>query len=546
VEVQLGVNFLKVMDLDLKTSVMTMPVWLRLQWTDLRLKFNTSLWGVESLQFVATLHDLENTRIWVPEIELYNCEDSIDDTLAKKQAILSPDGGVFWSRNGQLKILCKFQGLEQFPLDSLRCVLEFGAWSSDSRSMNIILRKADGGVVFPNKADSSTSATAGSSFQDHTISDIQVRRIEKHYDCCPGFWPEILYTVKLRRGRSFYLMKLIVPQVAMACLSVITYFMNPDIGERLGFGITLVLAVIATDIVATDFMPVCEEVLVMNYVSWLCLGFCVLSLFESGVVLTVFHLEGGLWHQVVCGRYFGPIGSVAGRAAKSAKRFVQSKVVTSSTGRSPATVEAFSAAVIPDSGDSGESGFAPAGIAPAKVVVAPQPQVETHTLSNVSIPSQRLPETCRSQPTNTDCRLRHQLYREAFYILDHDFSGKLETAEVDYFGRFMCGDQWSEELLDTFMKNADTNQSGGLSLDEFSAFCESAILDTHESQEYGYVSEMVKGFISMVSTRREMAKRKWQARAIKIDLFFRFFVPFCMFVVFCWMYPTYKDMATLN
>ena len=57
-------------------------------------------------------------------------------------------------------------------------------------------------------------------------------------------------------------------------------------------------------------------------------------------------------------------------------------------------------------------------------------------------------------------RLRAQLYRQAFYVLDENLSTGLEVSEVSNFGRFMFGDDWNEQALEEFMAEADTDKQG--------------------------------------------------------------------------------------
>jgi len=127
--------------------------------------------------------------------------------------------------------------------------------------------------------------------------------------------------------------------------------------------------------------------------------------------------------------------------------------------------------------------------------------------------------------TGVEYRLREQAYREAFYILDDDFSGLLERSEINSFGQFMLGKDWSEDLLDKFIETADLDGSGGLSLQEFCFFCETTIVDGAGGSELDYVKDMVQGFISVTKTRHTMIKAKWQGRALKIDKFCQFWVP---------------------
>mmetsp|Transcript_28201 Transcript_28201/g.76295 ORF Transcript_28201/g.76295 Transcript_28201/m.76295 type:complete len:99 (-) Transcript_28201:2779-3075(-) len=42
--------------------------------------------------------------------------------------MVASDGSVFWSRPGLIKTLCPMHGLQNFPLDEIRCPLKFGGW----------------------------------------------------------------------------------------------------------------------------------------------------------------------------------------------------------------------------------------------------------------------------------------------------------------------------------------------------------------------------------------------------------------------------------
>ena len=66
---------------------------------------------------------------------------------------------------------------------------------------------------------------------------------------------------------DYYTFKLVLPSVVLTVLSFIAFFMDPDTGERLGFGITMILAMLASDITASGMMPVCNEKTFMDYLS---------------------------------------------------------------------------------------------------------------------------------------------------------------------------------------------------------------------------------------------------------------------------------------
>eukprot|EP00931_Biecheleriopsis_adriatica_P100875 TRINITY_DN76117_c0_g1_i1.p1 TRINITY_DN76117_c0_g1~~TRINITY_DN76117_c0_g1_i1.p1 ORF type:complete len:771 (-),score=133.30 TRINITY_DN76117_c0_g1_i1:42-2327(-) len=572
--VSLSINFLKITDLNLQTSVLTLPAWVRQQWRDERLAFNSTLWNIEFTRFHAEPLSLENSRIWTPDIELYNGQASLKSSLTSQLASVYPDGSVFWSRPGSLQVLCKFKGLRNFPLDELSCVLEFGAWILDKSAQDIQKRQLDGGFNFPGKGDEAgTSLTAGSTYQDYYINDVSAYRLEKSYDCCPHPFPQVMYKLVIHRANTFYVMKLILPQISMAALSTITYFMNANIGERLGFGITLVLAVIATDIVATEFMPVCNEVLLMNWISWLSLIMCLIAIFESGLVLSMYHLDVANFEQVlpfwarhVCHRMMGAFRYARSRCLSTSTRNEirslqvqdppessdssdsletsprppdqelcqsQADAARAEPGSVPGSLEQeeLPAAETPDSPRSPTMRALNSGVSMASLLRS-MPSFSEHT------PHQRrtLRGMLRRMTTNgakkaqeskTEQRLRMEMYREAFYILDDDYSGELDSRQVNNFGQFMLGKDWSQEHLEEFMDTCDIDKDGGLSFEEFANFCEISIFASTEAKEMAYFSEMMKLFISVANTREMFLKRKWQTRSKTVDYVFRWLAPLC-------------------
>ena len=167
-------------------------------------------------------------------MELYNGEESIADTLGTKLAQVSSSGQAYWSRPGVLKALCNFHGLNNFPFDTLTCSLEFGGWALGGDVQDLMPMKFDGGISWSGNGE--VSETQGVAFQDYTIERIHVERKVLYYSGGSTPWPELLYTLRIQRAGPFYISKLVVPQIAMACLSVVTYWLNPCVGERLGFG----------------------------------------------------------------------------------------------------------------------------------------------------------------------------------------------------------------------------------------------------------------------------------------------------------------------
>lgn len=193
-----------------------------------------------------------------------------------------------------MKVLCKFRGLKYFPFDNLQCDLEFGAWALDGRIQDIVARAADGGVTWVDSPDSDAIAglTAGSSFQDYTIQDITTHRAVVKYDCCPHSpWPTLIYTVTLSRATFYYVVRMLVPAVVLSLLSFFSFWMEPIIGERLGYGIVCILAIVTNDAYSDTLSPATDELLASDCVILLSKLYALLALLETAVVLYLYHLK---------------------------------------------------------------------------------------------------------------------------------------------------------------------------------------------------------------------------------------------------------------
>ena len=237
---------------------MVFAAWMRQIWTDPRLSFDFQCYGGMDYIEIQAQAGSENNRIWVPDIEMYNMEEPMLSLGWRLAMVYScwdgkPSRGgcgyVFWSRPGLLKALCRYSGLVDFPLDRLGCKLEIAGWAIDGRYQDIVVRNSDGGYNYQNKPlgpgelTSIAGLTAGSSYQDYRIDHVSASRQVVFYDCCPQSpYPTLIYNLRFERSRNFYMEMLVIPQVVLVVLSFAEFVMDPETGERLGYGVTIILA----------------------------------------------------------------------------------------------------------------------------------------------------------------------------------------------------------------------------------------------------------------------------------------------------------------
>lgn len=75
------------------------------------------------------------------------------------------------------------------------------------------------------------------------------------FSCCLESFSEIRYTFKLKRLPQFFLMYLIWPCLAIVGLALLSFVIPPDTGERIGFGVTVILSFSVYLIFISDKLP---------------------------------------------------------------------------------------------------------------------------------------------------------------------------------------------------------------------------------------------------------------------------------------------------
>ena len=247
VEVGLQVRVYKIRSVSIAEARLSLQVWWRLWWVDERLTWRPEEHGnVSSVPFLAaSFASPEVSEIWLPELTVYNAIEPIARSLDTTYAIVSSNGTVFWSRPGPLELTCKFRGLVDFPFDTLGCDFEVGGWALSGLRQGLMLY--DGGLHLPDPA--TQEATAGSSYQEYSLVSLSVSLSEFYYPCCTSEpWPIARYSLTLERAAGlYYRILIIVPACLLTLLSFAVFWLSFEVGERLGFGITLILATEVSD-----------------------------------------------------------------------------------------------------------------------------------------------------------------------------------------------------------------------------------------------------------------------------------------------------------
>lgn len=83
-----------------------------------------------------TVLRISSTRIWTPDVLLYNTADDSFDSGFKANAIIQYTGDIKYLPPVLLKSTCEIN-IQNFPFDEQKCWLKFGSWTYDDSKINL-------------------------------------------------------------------------------------------------------------------------------------------------------------------------------------------------------------------------------------------------------------------------------------------------------------------------------------------------------------------------------------------------------------------------
>ncbi|KAM3625305.1 uncharacterized protein V6R79_009931 [Siganus canaliculatus] len=220
--------------LDEKNQVLTTNIWLQLYWNDSYLQWNTSEYpDVTNVRFPDHL-------IWKPDILLYNSADERFDATFHTNILVNSSGSCSYIPPGIFKSTC-YIDVRWFPFDVQRCDLKFGSWTYGGWSLDLKMLEAD-----------ITGYTANGEWD---LVEVPGRMNQRFYECCPEPYPDVTFTVVMRRRTLYYGLNLLIPCVLISTLALLVFLLPADSGEKISLGITVLLSLTVFMLLVAEIMP---------------------------------------------------------------------------------------------------------------------------------------------------------------------------------------------------------------------------------------------------------------------------------------------------
>uniref|UniRef100_A0A8C8ZKX3 Neuronal acetylcholine receptor subunit alpha-10 n=1 Tax=Prolemur simus TaxID=1328070 RepID=A0A8C8ZKX3_PROSS len=239
--VTLEVTLSQIIDMDERNQVLTLYLWIRQEWTDAYLRWDPDVYGgLDAIRIPSSL-------VWRPDIVLYNKADAQPPASASTNVVVRHDGAVRWDAPAITRSSCRVD-VSAFPFDAQRCGLTFGSWTHGGHQLDVRPRGAAAGL-----ADFVENV-------EWRVLGMPARRRVLTYGCCSEPYPDVTFTLLLRRRAAAYVCNLLLPCVLISLLAPLAFHLPADSGEKVSLGVTVLLALTVFQLLLAESMPPAESV----------------------------------------------------------------------------------------------------------------------------------------------------------------------------------------------------------------------------------------------------------------------------------------------
>ncbi|XP_036411722.1 neuronal acetylcholine receptor subunit alpha-10-like [Colossoma macropomum] len=239
--VTLQITLSQIIDMDERNQILTAYLWIRQVWNDAYLTWNKDDYdGLDTIR-------IPGSYVWRPDIVLYNNADDHFTGTMDTNVVIRHDGQIMWDSPIITKSSCKVD-VSFFPFDAQQCRLTYGSWTYNGKQLDIL-----------NAMDSADLADLVDNVEWEVLG-MPAKRNMVQYGCCADPYPDVTYTLMLKRRATFYVFNLLIPCVMISFLAPLGFYLPSDSGEKVSLGVTVMLALTVFQLLVAEIMPPSENV----------------------------------------------------------------------------------------------------------------------------------------------------------------------------------------------------------------------------------------------------------------------------------------------
>ncbi|KAA8594150.1 hypothetical protein FQN60_004984, partial [Etheostoma spectabile] len=175
----------------------------------------------------------------------HNADDHFTGSM-DTNVVIRHDGQIMWDSPAITKSSCKVD-VSFFPFDAQQCRFTYGSWTYNGNQLDILnaMESADLADLVENV--------------EWEVMGMPAKKNIILYGCCADPYPDVTYTLKLKRKASFYVFNLLIPCVMISFLAPLGFYLPADSGEKVSLGVTVMLALTVFQLLVAEIMPPSEN-----------------------------------------------------------------------------------------------------------------------------------------------------------------------------------------------------------------------------------------------------------------------------------------------
>ena len=169
------------------------------------------------------------------------------DILYKRldtKLIIDRHGDCWWNVPTTLLSQCKID-VFQFPFDEQECHISIGSWTYSSQKINL--------TYFEQNADLNNFIKNGEWNVESALLYNILRRYNYYGEELP--YKDVTLTLKIQRRTTYYWVNIILPSTIVFMLSLLSFCLPSDNGQRIKLVISVLLALTVYMLIASSFLP---------------------------------------------------------------------------------------------------------------------------------------------------------------------------------------------------------------------------------------------------------------------------------------------------
>ena len=264
-----SISLQSIQGLDEKSQVLESSIIIDAEWNDNYLSWNHSDYGdVSSFLY-------PQKKVWLPDIIIENSIEShkqlgYDENFVR----VDKNGLINWVTSQVIKTGCDID-VTYYPFDIQTCVIMVSTWMSTQAEIQVFPGEDSYGIELNDYTPSGTW---------EIINNDMELMSNKHKVT------RVKFTLTLKRRRMYYILNIILPVIFLSFTASLVFFLPADAGEKIGMGITVLLAYSVYLTIVAENMP--QTSLQVSYLAvylTLLLGLTAMGVVLAVVVLHIHH-----------------------------------------------------------------------------------------------------------------------------------------------------------------------------------------------------------------------------------------------------------------